>query len=169
MKTRVDDAIARFMAAMVETDDISDELQKLLDHVREQYGFDVVYILEKVKMSNIFTYKYASVSDPKYDNRGVHLQLNGEDYESALHMYDDSPICGFNVNSVTDYEVSDCIIHYGFVRKKIHSYDGSIGFQYFTPPHLDGRREGSAGGKLGVQLFLRCHRGNDPGKGCDRP
>ncbi len=133
MKTRVDDAITRFMAAMVETDDISEELQELLDHVREQYGFDVVYILEKIKWSNIFTYKYASVSDPKYDNRGVHIQLRGEDYESALHMYDESPICGFNVDSAEDYEVSDCIIHYGFVRKEIHSYDGSIGFQHFTP------------------------------------
>ncbi len=133
MKTRVDDAIARFMAVVVETDDISEKLQELLDYVREQYGFDVVYILEKVKWNNIFTYKYASVSKPEYDNRGVHIQLKGEDYEKALHMYDDSPICGFNVDSAMDYEVSDCIIHYGFVRKKIHSYDGSIGFQFFTP------------------------------------
>ncbi len=133
MKTRVDDAIARFMAVVVETDDISEQLQDLLDYVREQYGFDVIYILEKVKWNNIFTYKYASVSKPKYDNRGVHIQLKGEDYEKALHMYDDSPICGFNVDSAKDYEVSNCIIHYGFVRKKIHSYDGSIGFQFFTP------------------------------------
>ncbi len=133
MKTRVDDAIARFMAVVLETDDISEKLQELLDYVREQYGFDVVYILEKVKWNNIFTYKYASVSKPEYDNRGVHMQLRGEDYEKALHMYDDFPICAFNVDSVMDYEVSDCIIHYGFVRKKIHSYDGSIGFQFFTP------------------------------------
>ncbi len=133
MKTRVDDAVARFMEVMAETDDINVQLQELLDYVREQYGFDVVYILEKVKWNNIFTYKYASVSDPKYDNRGVHLKLRGEDYERALHMYDDSPVCAFNVDSVADYEVSDCIIHYGFVRKKIHSYDGSIGFQFFTP------------------------------------
>ncbi len=133
MKTRVDDAIARFMAVVAETDDISEKLQELLDYVREQFGFDVVYILERVKGSNIFTYKYASVSRPQYDNRGVHIQLNGEDYEKALHMYDDSPVCGFNVDSAMDYEVSDCIIHYGFVRKKIHSYDGSIGFQFFTP------------------------------------
>lgn len=133
MKTRVDDAIARFMAAMTETDDISENMQELLDYVREQYGFDVVYILEKIKWNNIFTYKYASVSNPKYDNRGVHMQLSAEDYEKALHMYDDSPICDFNVDSVTNYEVSDCIMHYGFVRKKIPSYDGSIGFQCFTP------------------------------------
>jgi len=133
MKTRVDDAIARFMAVVVETDDISGYLQELLDCVREQYGFDVVYILEKVKWDNVFTYKYASVSSPKYDNRGVYIQLKSEDYERALHMYDDSPVCGFNVDSAMDYEVSDCIIHYGFVRKKIHSYDGSIGFQVFTP------------------------------------
>jgi len=133
MKTRVDDAIARFMAVVVETDDIGQQLQELLDCVREQFGFDVVYILEKVRWNNIFTYKYASVSNPKYDNRGVYIQLKGEDYERALHMYDDSPICGFNVDSAMDYEVSDCIIHYGFVRKKIHSYDGSIGFQFFTP------------------------------------
>jgi len=133
MKTRVDDAIALFMEAVTETDDISGNLQELLDCVRERYRFDVVYILEKVKWNNIFTYKYASVSNPKYDNRGVHILLKGDDYEKALHMYDDSPICGFNVDSAMDYEVSDCIIHYGFVRKKIHSYDGSIGFQSFTP------------------------------------
>jgi len=133
MKTRVDNAIARFMAVVVETDDISEKLQELLDCVRGQYGFDVVYILEKVRGSNIFTYKYASVSNPKYDNRGVHIQLKEEDYEEALHMYDDSPICGFNVDSAMDYEVSNCVLHYGFVRKKIHSYDGSVGFQFFTP------------------------------------
>ncbi len=133
MKTRADDAIARFMAAAAETDEISEKLQELLDCVRERYGFDVVYILEKVKWSNVFTYKYASVSSPKYDNRGVYIQLNEEDYEKALHMYDDSPICAFNVDSAKDYEVSDCVIHYGFVRKKLHSYDGSIGFQFFTP------------------------------------
>jgi len=132
MKTRVDDAIARFMLSVVETDDVRENLQELLDCVREQYGFDVVYILEKVKWNNIFTYKYASVSKPKYDNRGVHIQLKDEDYEKALHMYDDSPICEFNVASASDYEVSDCIMHYGFVRKAIHSYDGSIGFQLFT-------------------------------------
>jgi len=133
MKTRVDDAIARFMAVVIETDDISEKLQELLDCVREQYGFDVIYILEKIKGNNIFTYQYASVSNPKYDNRGVHIQLNMEDYDKALHMYDDSPICGFNVDSVSGYEVSDCLIHYGFVRKEMHSYDGSIGFQCFTP------------------------------------
>jgi len=148
MKTRVDDAIARFMAAVVETDDISDQLQELLDCVREQYGFDVVYILEKIKWNNIFTYTYASVSDPKYDNRGVHIQLKDEDYEQALHMYDDSPVCAFNVDSAMDYEVSDCLIHYGFVRKKLHSYDGSIGFQLFTP-HTWTEEEKAALIKLG--------------------
>ncbi len=148
MKTRVDDAIAQFMAVVIETDDISEKLQELLDCVREQYGFDVVYILQKVKWNNIFTYNYASVSNPKYDNRGVHLKLEDEDYEKALHMYDDSPICEFNVDSAMDYEVSDCIIHYGFVRKKIHSYDGSIGFQFFTP-HTWTEEEKAALMKLG--------------------
>ncbi len=148
MKTRVDGAIARFMAAVVETDEFSEALQELLDCVREQYGFDVVYILEKIRWNNVFTYRYASVSDPKYDNRGVHIQLKDEDYEKALHMYDDSPICAFNVDSVMDYEVSDCVIHYGFVRKKIHSYDGSIGFQLFTP-HTWTEEEKAALMKLG--------------------
>jgi len=148
MKTRVDDAIARFMAVVVEMDDISEKLQELLDCVRVQYGFDVVYILEKVKWNNIFTYKYASVSKPQYDNRGVHIQLKADDYEKALHMYDDSPVCGFNVDSAMDYEVSDCIIHYGFVRKKIHSYDGSIGFQCFTP-HIWTEEEKAVLMKLG--------------------
>ncbi len=148
MKTRVDDAIAHFMEISIETDDISDKLQELLDCVREQYGFDVIYILEKIKWNNVFTYKYASVSDPKYDNRGVHIQLNEEDYDKALHMYDDSPICGFNVDSVQDYEVSDCIIHYGFIRKKTRSYDGSIGFQCFTP-HIWTEEERAVLMKLG--------------------
>jgi len=148
MKTRVDDAIARFMAAMVETDDISEELQELLDCVRERYGFDVVYILEKVKWNNVFTYKYASVSNPKYDNRGVYIQLNDEDYEKALHMYDNSPTCAFNVDSAMSYEVSDCVIHYGFIRKKLHSYDGSIGFQFFTP-HIWTEEENALLIKLG--------------------
>jgi len=148
MKTRVDGAIARFMAAVAETDDIGEKLQELLDFVREQFGLDVVYILEKVKWNNVFTYQYASVSDPKYDNRGVYIQLNEEDYEKALHMYDDSPVCAFNVDSVKDYEASDCVIHYGFVRKKLHSYDGSIGFQLYTP-HTWTEEEKAALMKLG--------------------
>ncbi len=133
MKTRVDDAIARFAAVALETDDISEHVQELLDRVREQYGFDVVYILKKIKWNNIFTFAYASVSNPKYDNRGVHMQLDEEDYEKGLHMYDDSPICAYNVDSIRGYEISDCIMHYGFVRKKTRSYDGSVGFQCFTP------------------------------------
>jgi len=155
MKTRADEAIARFMAEMVETDDVSGALQELLDDVRAQYGFDVVYILEKVKWNNIFTYKYASVSDPKYDNRGVYIQLRDEDYENALHMYDDAPICASNVDSVEGYEVSDCIIHYGFVRKRLGSYDGSIGFQCFTP-HVWTEEEKAVLmklGRLGRMLF----------------
>jgi len=148
MKTRIDGAIARFAAAVAETDDIHDELQALLDDVREQYGFDVVYILEKVKWNNIFTYTYASVSDPKYDNRGVHVKLQDEDYDKALHMYDESPVCGFNVDSVKGYGVSDYILHYGFVRKEIKSYDGSIGFQLFTP-HTWTEEEKAALIKLG--------------------
>ncbi|WP_172135828.1 response regulator [Adlercreutzia sp. ZJ473] len=133
MRTRVDDAIARFAAVALETDDISEHVQELLDRVREQYGFDVVYVLERVNWNYAFTYKYASVSHPKYDNRGVYLELTDEDYERALHMYDDSPLCAYNVGSLSDYEISDCIMHYGFVRKKTRSYDGSVGFQCFTP------------------------------------
>ena len=132
MKTRADDAIARFTEVVSKTDDISEYVQELPDCVREQYGFDVVYIPEKVNRNYVLTYKYAGVSNPKYDNRGVYLQLTEEDYEKALHMYDDSPICSYNVNSLTGYEISDCIMHYGFVRKKTRSYDGSVGFQCFT-------------------------------------
>jgi len=148
MKTRVDDAIARFMGILPETDDIDEGLQELLDEVRLQYGLDVVYILEKVKSGNIFTYKYASVSKPEYDNRGVHMQISDEDCEMGLRMYDESPICTSNVDSAKDYVVSDCIIHYGFVRKKMNSYDGSIGFQCFTP-HTWTEEEKAALLKLG--------------------
>ncbi len=133
MKTRVDDAITHFISELIETDDIDEYIQELLDTVRMEYGFDVVYILEKVQNTNSYTYKYASVSKPEYDNTGIHIKISDEDLEEALHMYDDSPVCGYNADSAKLYEVSDCIIHYGFIRKKAHSYDGSIGFQCFTP------------------------------------
>jgi len=148
MKTKVDDAISRFMAVLIETDDIEKELQILLDTVRIQYGFDVVYIMEKVASDTVFTYTYASVSKPEYDQRGAHIRVSDEDYEVGLHMYDDAPICGTNVNAVKDYNISDCIIHYGFVRKKMNSYDGSIGFQCFTP-HIWTEEEKSVLLKLG--------------------
>jgi len=133
MKTKVDGHIAKFMEALIETDDIEEQLQELLDCVRAQYGLDVVYILEKENTENVFTYKYTSVSKPEYESRGVRARISDEDYESALHMYDNSPLCDYNVASAKDYAISDCVLHYGFVRKNAHSYDGSIGFQCFTP------------------------------------
>lgn len=133
MKTKVDHEITQFIELLAETDEIGQNVQELLDKVREQYHLDVVYLLEKISSDNMFTYKYASVSKPEYDIRGVHMKLSEEDCEAAIHMYDDSPVCDYNVNSVKNYEISDCIIHYGFVRKRLKSYDGSIGFQCFTP------------------------------------
>ncbi len=149
MKTRVDNAISEFMEVLLDTEDINEKMQELLDYVRLQYGLDVVYVLEKVKSDNVFTYKYASVSRPEYDNRGVYMQLLEEDCDRALHMYDDGPICDYNVDaSMEGYGVSDCIIHYGFVRKKLNSYDGSIGFQCYKP-HTWTQEERAALIKLG--------------------
>ncbi len=133
MKTKVDDAIVRFMETLLETDDIGEELQELLDLVRMQYDLDLVYIMEKIGSDNIFEFKYASVSSAEYDRRGIHIKITDKEYQAAMHMYDDSPICGYNVDTAKEYNMSDCIIHYGFVRKESYSYDGSIGFQCFKP------------------------------------
>ncbi len=134
MKTRIDAAIAGFMPTLVEEDQLDVErLQQLLDHVRTQFDLDVVYVLERIGESYDFTYKFASVSQEKYDNRGVVISIPAEQYENALHMYDQSPVCGYNVDFDRSDRISDCIIHYGFVRKNTRNYDGSIGFQTFTP------------------------------------
>ncbi len=133
MKTRADDAIARFMAVLLETEEIDEKLQELLDFVRVQYGLDVVYIMVKAGSDNVFSFRYVSASKPEYDKTGIRVKVTDEDCEAGIHMYDDSPICGFNVDTAKNYGISDCIIHYGFVRKESHSYDGSIGFQCFTP------------------------------------
>lgn len=135
MRTKIDAAVAAFMATLPENDHVdADALQALLDEVRQTYGLDVVYIMEKIGANNVYTFTHASVSKPEYDQRGVHLTLTDEDCHAGVFMYDDDPICGYNINDVTakDNHMSDCLIHYGFVRKKPLSYDGSIGFQCFT-------------------------------------
>ncbi len=153
MKTRIDTALAEFVAAVTENNGINpEELQKLLDHTREQFGLDVVYILERISADNLFIYKYGSFSKPEYGNQGVHFRLPEEDYETALHMYDDDPVCDFNTDSLAGQEeISDTIIHYGFVRKRLNSYDGSVGFQLFSP-HVWTPEEKDALRKLGNTL-----------------
>lgn len=148
MKTRADDLISQFMSVLLETDHYEDAFQKLLDHIRELYDLDVVYVLDKADCSNIYCYKYASVSRPEYDKKGVHMVLTEEECVEVLHMYDDSPICNYNVKSASDFGASDCIIHFGIVRKQSNSYDGSIGFQCFKP-HTWSEEEKNALIKLG--------------------
>lgn len=133
MDTRIDGAVAKFTATLLTCGTVDDgELQALLDSTREAFGLDVVYILEKVGPGYVFTYKYASFSDAAYDQQGTRLQIPDDAYETALHMYDNSPICGYNLDAIKD-DFPSCVIHYGFVRKNIRSYDGSIGFQCCTP------------------------------------
>jgi len=135
MKTRIDDALSRFIMEALEQGGVSDSaFQKLLDFTREQYGLDIVYVLEKISEDNLFTYKYSSVSKPEYDTRGFVLHLADNEREAAIHMYDDDPVCDYNIGSAAENsKVANCVLHYGFVRKKMNSYDGSIGFQCFTP------------------------------------
>lgn len=135
MKTRIDAAFADFMPNLTEKDhlDIQD-IQQLLDAARTQFDLDVVYVLERIGGSYDFTYKYASVSKPEYDNRGVVISIPADQYEDALHMYEESPLCDYNVDAAKEYDnISDCVLHYGFIRDRVKSYDGSVGFQTFTP------------------------------------
>ncbi len=135
MKTRIDDRLAEFAMEAIDNDGITGErLQELLDYTREQFGLDIVYVLERVSEDNVFAFNRMSVSRPEYDNRGQLLHLPDDEYEDALHMYDDDPVCGYNLDSVSGTEgISDCVLHYGFVRKRAKSYEGSIGFQHFSP------------------------------------
>lgn len=41
--------------------------QILLNRVRESFGLDVVYTLEKVSVDRKFTFRFMSVSKPEYD------------------------------------------------------------------------------------------------------
>ncbi len=153
MKTRVDAIIAEFAAAAAENDGYDQEMvQKLLDRTREQFQLDVVYIMERIGGANLFSYKYVSFSKPEYGNQGVHFRLPDEEYDAALSMYDDNPVCDYNLDNVSKQEqVSNTIIHYGFVRKKLRSYDGSVGFQLYSP-HVWTPEEKDALRKLGNTL-----------------
>ncbi len=134
MKTRIDAGIEKFAVDAIDNGGIDEErLQELLDYTRKSFGLDIVYVLERISEDNIFSYKCMSFSKPEYDVRGQRLHLPDDEYEAALHMYDDDQVCGYNLDSVSGTEgVSDCVLHYGFVRKRARSYDGSIGFQSFT-------------------------------------
>ncbi len=150
MKTRIDAALAEFVEAAVENNGVGQkDLQRLLDRTREQFGLDVVYILDRVGADNLFAYKCVSFSRPEYGCEGVHFRIPDKEYEAALHMYDDGPVCDYNTASLTEHEgIGNSLIHYGFVRKKIHSYDGSVGFQLFAP-HVWSDEERDALRKMG--------------------
>jgi len=159
MKTRIDAAITGFMEAAVDRGIHQEDLQALLDRTREQFGLDVVYIMEKLNSANLFAYRCVSVSKPEYAGQGVHFRLPDEDYEAALHMYDDGPLCDYNAASLEGMDaVSQTVLHYGFVRQKVHSYDGSVGFQLFAPHTWTGE-EREALRKLGNMLkaFFSVH------------
>ncbi len=153
MKTRIDGAIAAFTLGVCEDDGVTDaRLQALLDSVREAFGLDVAYILEKVAHGSLYRYRCVSCSKPEYAGNGLHFRLPAEECDAALHMYDDSPVCDHNTNSLSDRdEISNTILHYGFVRKKLRSYDGSVGFQLFSP-HVWTEEEREALRKLGFTL-----------------
>ncbi len=135
MKTRIDARIAEFAVEAIENGGIAEgKLQELLNYTRKSFGLDIVYVLERISEDNLFSYKCMSFSKPEYDVRGQVLQLPDDEYEAALHMYDDDQVCGYNLDSVSGTEgVSNYVLHYGFVRKRAKSYDGSIGFESFTP------------------------------------
>lgn len=146
MRTAADEAIAEFTLAVLEEGDTANKaimshkrfdslVQKLLDTVRALYGFDVIYIMKQQTSKYDFCFAYESLSDPKYSNGGIVMHLSPEGLEEVLHMYDEEPICGYNVGDMATVanDVSDCILHYGFARKECGIYDGSIGFQMFSP------------------------------------
>lgn len=144
MKTKADDAILDFMDAILNEGDTANKalmshkkfdeaVQKLLDAVRVIYDLDVVYIMKQVGDKYSFSFVYESASRPEYKNSGIVMHLTKEGFNEVIHMYDDDPLCTYNVGDMHSVanDVSDRIMHYGFVRKECDIYDGSIGFQQF--------------------------------------
>ena len=149
MKTRIDKAVTDFVMASIESGVAQSSLQSLLDYVREQFSLDVVYILDHVNGDDLYTYKCVSTSKPEYNNRDLLLRIPMDEWDAMLHMYDGDPVCDYNLPSIAaDNNFSNTILHYGFVRKKLRIYDGSIGFQLFSP-HTWTEEEREALRKLG--------------------
>ena len=134
MKTRIDRAVTEFVMTSIEQGVDAAALKNLLDYVREQFALDVVYILDRANGDDLFTYKCVSVSKPEYDNQGLMLRIPMDEWDTMMHMYDKDPVCDYNIPSVASSgDFSNNILHYGFVRKKLHIYDGSVGFQTYFP------------------------------------
>lgn len=132
MITRIDGYLKEFMITFMEDDKLNGAaFQILLNRVRESFGLDVVYTLEKVSVDRKFTFRFMSVSKPEYDTVGKVIQLTQEAYEHAIHMYDEHHICGYNVQDAEKYAISNNVLHYGYVRCNNQVYDGSVGFQQF--------------------------------------
>ena len=147
--TRIDSYLKKFMVTLMEEDKLNKSaFQSLLDSVRESFGLDVVYTLEKVSVDRKFTFRFMSVSKPEYNTVGQIIQLTPEDYELALHMYDNHHICKYNVQDAEEYAISENVLHYGYVRCNNEVYDGSIGFQTFQK-HVWSEEEQAALIKLG--------------------
>jgi len=149
METRIDTALLEFVASVIDRGVVQERLQTLLDFTREQFGLDVVYILEKVGAEDLFTYKCGSFRKPEYNHCDQFIRVPNSERDMLLHMYDRDVVCDYNLPSIeSDNDFSNCIIHYGFIRHKLRSYDGSIGFQMFSP-HTWTREEREALRKLG--------------------
>ena len=149
MITRIDGYLKEFMITFMEDDKLNGAaFQILLNRVRESFGLDVVYTLEKVSVDRKFTFRFMSVSKPEYDTVGKVIQLTQEAYEHAIHMYDEHHICGYNVQDAEKYAISNNVLHYGYVRCNNQVYDGSVGFQQFKK-HVWSEEEQDALIKLG--------------------
>lgn len=149
MVTRIDSFLKEFMITLMEDDKLNGAaFQTLLNRVRESFGLDVVYTLEKISVDRKFTFRFMSVSKPEYDTVGKVIQLTQEAYEQAIHLYDEYHICGYNVQDAKKYAISDNVLHYGYVRCDNQVYDGSVGFQQFKK-HVWSEEEQAALIKLG--------------------
>lgn len=156
MQANVDSAIADFVLTILKDGEASsryrtpsvlfnEAVQKLIDAVRAFYDLDVVYIMKQLDSRYDFNFAYESLKEAKYSNGGIVMHLSPEGFNEVLHMYDADGVSAYNVSDMASVanDVSDCIMHYGFVRLDCNRYDGSIGFQMFSPHKWTAQERGT--------------------------
>lgn len=143
MKTRIDSYLSAFMEDMLEHDNsYKESILPLLEQIRAAYALDVVCITEPIGLGS-FNYPYVAYSRPEYDLTGQEVHLPSEQFEVALHMYDDSLLCINNEKDEKGAFPTPYNMHYGCVRGLNREFDGAICFMSFSPKEWSKEEQGA--------------------------
>ena len=88
--------LTTFYHAIVDQKSETDsDVQRLMDAYRDEFGVDIVYILENDTENGNYIYTRTSVSAPEHDVAGIAVPVSAKDHDWYVKMYDEDGLSAF--------------------------------------------------------------------------